>query len=114
MSFKVYVLRRYMPQFGFGLFDGSVYKKVAEAKYTYVYCSIMLYCHCAIFLKVWKTEGVGSTKSITNYCYKFPMKDTKLCLVGPPDSGKTSWLSPFEGKPIYLLTFPLYLRKRYV
>jgi len=28
---------------------------------------------------------------------RFPMKETKLCLVGPPDSGKTSWFSPFEG-----------------
>ena len=31
---------------------------------------------------------------------QFPMKETKLCLVGPPDSGKTSWFSPFEGKYI--------------
>jgi len=28
------------------------------------------------------------------------MKETKLCLVGPPDSGKTSWFSPFEGRCI--------------
>jgi len=26
------------------------------------------------------------------------MKETKLCIVGPPDSGKTSWFSPFQGK----------------
>ena len=26
------------------------------------------------------------------------MKESKLCIVGPPDSGKTSWFSPFEGK----------------
>jgi len=31
---------------------------------------------------------------------KFPMKESKLCLVGPPDSGKTSWFSPFEGKSL--------------
>lgn len=31
---------------------------------------------------------------------KFPMKETKLCIVGPPDSGKTSWFSPFQGKLI--------------
>jgi len=24
---------------------------------------------------------------------KFPMKETKLCVVGPPDSGKTSWFN---------------------
>jgi len=28
---------------------------------------------------------------------KFPMKEKKLLLVGKPDSGKTSWFSPFEG-----------------
>jgi len=28
---------------------------------------------------------------------KFPMKETKLLLVGPPDSGKTSWFAPFQG-----------------
>lgn len=28
---------------------------------------------------------------------KYPMKESKLCLVGPPNSGKTSWFSPFEG-----------------
>jgi len=33
------VLRRYMLQFGFGLFDGSVYKKAPNAKFTFVYCS---------------------------------------------------------------------------
>ena len=26
---------------------------------------------------------------------KFPQKTTKLCVVGPSDSGKTSWFSPF-------------------
>ena len=28
---------------------------------------------------------------------KFPMKEKKLLVVGPPDSGKTSWLAPFQG-----------------
>lgn len=29
---------------------------------------------------------------------QFPQKESKLCLVGPSDSGKTSWFSPFQGK----------------
>ena len=29
---------------------------------------------------------------------KFPMKEPKLLLEGPSDSGKTSWFAPFEGK----------------
>ncbi|XP_066920801.1 serine-rich adhesin for platelets-like [Clytia hemisphaerica] len=28
---------------------------------------------------------------------QFPHKETKLCLVGPADSAKTSWFSPFKG-----------------
>ena len=28
---------------------------------------------------------------------KFPMKEKKLSVVGPPDSGKTSWFAPFQG-----------------
>lgn len=41
LMMSVDVLRRYMLQFKFGLFDGSVYKKAPEAKFTYVYCSTM-------------------------------------------------------------------------
>ena len=29
--------------------------------------------------------------------HMFPMKETKLLLVGPSDSGKTSWFEPFQG-----------------
>ena len=37
---------------------------------------------------------------------KFPMKETKVLLVGPPDSGKTSWFAPFQGEYyIYFNTF---------
>ena len=28
---------------------------------------------------------------------KFPMKEKMLLIVGPPDSGKTSWFAPFQG-----------------
>ena len=28
---------------------------------------------------------------------KFPMKEKKLLVVGPPDSGKTSWFASFQG-----------------
>ena len=28
---------------------------------------------------------------------KFPMKEKKLLVVGPPDSGKTSWFAPLQG-----------------
>jgi len=28
-----------------------------------------------------------------------------LCLIGPPDSGKTSWFSPFEGELFGLYAF---------
>lgn len=28
---------------------------------------------------------------------QFPHKETKMCLVGPADSGKTSWFSCFQG-----------------
>ena len=28
---------------------------------------------------------------------QFPMKEKKLLVVGPPDSGKTSWFAPFQG-----------------
>ena len=40
-------------------------------------------------------------------CHQFPPKEKKLCLVGDPDSGKTSWFYPFEGKfPFLLCTHP--------
>ena len=38
---------------------------------------------------------------------KFPMKETKLCLVGPANSGKTSWFSPFEGMCVRVCVFVL-------
>ena len=28
---------------------------------------------------------------------KFPMKEEKLLVIGPPDSGKTSWFASFQG-----------------
>ena len=41
---------------------------------------------------------------------KFPMKVKKLLLVGPPDSGKTSWFAPFQGEYyIYFNTFKVML-----
>jgi hypothetical protein len=33
------VVRRFMTQFHYGLFDGNVYKRAPESKFTYVYCS---------------------------------------------------------------------------
>ena len=33
------------------------------------------------------------------------MKETKLCLVGPANSGKTSWFSPFQGDELYFSMF---------
>ena len=33
------VVRRYMEQMSYALYDGSVYKKPKESKYIYVYCS---------------------------------------------------------------------------
>ena len=36
------------------------------------------------------------------------MKERKLLLVGPPDSGKTSWFAPFQGAYyIYLISLRL-------
>ena len=44
---------------------------------------------------------------------KFPMKERKLLLVGPPDSGKTSWFAPFQGEHyIYFNTFKVMLSKK--
>jgi len=33
------VVRRYMEQYNFGIFDGSIYKKAPEAEFTFVHCS---------------------------------------------------------------------------
>ena len=44
---------------------------------------------------------------------KFPMKEIKLLLVGPPDSGKTSWFAPFQGEyDIYFNTFKVMLSRK--
>lgn len=32
---------------------------------------------------------------------QYPHKETKLMLLGPPDSGKTSWFAPFEGNFLF-------------
>jgi len=32
------VIRRYMKKFKYAIFDGSIYKKAPEAKFTFVYC----------------------------------------------------------------------------
>ena len=38
------------------------------------------------------------------------MKERKLLLVGPPDSGKTSWFAPFQGEYyIYFNAFKVML-----
>ena len=44
---------------------------------------------------------------------KFLMKERKLLLVGPPDSGKTSWFAPFQGEYyIYFNTFKVMLSRK--
>ena len=44
---------------------------------------------------------------------KFPMKERKLLLVGPQDSGKTSWFAPFQGEYyIYFTTFKVVLSRK--
>ena len=44
---------------------------------------------------------------------KFPMKERKLLLVGPPDSGKTSWFAPFQGEYyIYFNAFKVMLSSK--
>ena len=41
------------------------------------------------------------------------MKERKLLLVGPPDSGKTSWFAPFQGEyDIYFNTFKVMLSRK--
>ena len=39
---------------------------------------------------------------------KFPKKETKLMLVGPPDSGKSSWFCPFKGE-FFLFFFSFFV-----
>ena len=44
---------------------------------------------------------------------KFPMKERKLLLVGPQDSGKTIWFAPFQGEYyIYFNTFKVVLSRK--
>ena len=44
---------------------------------------------------------------------KFPMKERKLPLVSPPDSGKTSWYAPFQDEHyIYFNTFKVMLSRK--
>jgi len=45
---------------------------------------------------------------------KFPMKEPKLILEGPPDSGKTSWVAPFEGINKPSTVNLLYYHKRHI
>ena len=33
------MVRRFMTRFNFGIYDGCIYRKPKEAKYTYVYCA---------------------------------------------------------------------------
>ncbi|XP_066929136.1 uncharacterized protein [Clytia hemisphaerica] len=179
----------YMNTFHYGLYDGSVYKKVPQSRFTYVYCSsvhdfihfilgnddvantISQHVQQIISLLSVKTCRIikpisidynfievtphgtcfniakkcfeleprdlkGSPRAFVKYAYdankrpypepfikgvensfgnpvvrkrfykkyyqllvhkQFPHKETKLCLVGPADSAKTSWFSPFKG-----------------
>ena len=44
---------------------------------------------------------------------KFPMKERKLLLEGPPDNGKTSWFAPFQNEHyIYFNTFKVMLSRK--
>ena len=44
---------------------------------------------------------------------KFPMKERKFLLVGPPDSGKTGSFAPFQGKYyVYFNTFRVMLSRK--
>ncbi|XP_066933575.1 uncharacterized protein [Clytia hemisphaerica] len=183
------MVKAFMNQFDYALFDGFVYKKVPEARYPFVFCSsVHNFIHfvlgnsemadqivqhvtqiinllsesaCRIikplqidynFIEVtpygtcfnirekcFQLEPAdlkGSPRAFVKYLYnpdrtphpepfikgvensfgnprirkrfykkyyqllmhgQFPHKETKLCLVGPPDSGKTSWFTPFQG-----------------
>ncbi|XP_066930600.1 uncharacterized protein [Clytia hemisphaerica] len=186
---SITAIKHYMTQNEYGLFDGSVYKKAPQAKFTYVFCSsvhdfvhYLLGCpeiadqivaqvtpiinllsvsSCRIikplivdynFIEV-APYGTcfnisekcfqvdpptlkGSPRAFVKYTYdpdvlpypepfvkgvensfgnprirkkfykkyyqllmhgQFPHKETKMCLVGPADSGKTSWFSCFQG-----------------
>uniref|UniRef100_A0A7M5WRZ6 Uncharacterized protein n=1 Tax=Clytia hemisphaerica TaxID=252671 RepID=A0A7M5WRZ6_9CNID len=182
-------IKSYMERFGYGLFDGHIYKRAPAAKFTYVYCSSVLdFVHftlgspdvadqigsqvnpiinllsvssCRVikpikidynFIEVtpfgtcfnirekcFQVDPVdleGSPRAFVKYTYdekrtpnpkpfvqgvensfgnpvilrkfykkyyqllmhgQFPHKESKLCLVGPADSGKTSWFAPFQG-----------------
>ena len=48
------------------------------------------------------SKGLFSIRSLHG---KFPIKEKKLLLVGPPDSEKTNWFSPFQGMLITLIFF---------
>ena len=44
---------------------------------------------------------------------KFPMKERKLLLVGPPDNEKTSWFAAFQSECyVYFNTFKVMLSRK--